>query len=261
MKLDDGSGFALLKEEYLKLVPWPALAAAEALPATPPTTEPKLSHTEAPLASSSTAGPMPVTQWPAPRPRYSVAATWTAWAPEELRFDDESQCFKCKFKIGFTGSEGFQLLRSDSQPSYFHPAERLDGCSNVQYALGAPRDQKKAFGKNWTVGKHGLDRAAVGDPYELRLVFCGEPKVEWSRLSDTTVAEEEALDSAAAAGGSKNILTGEGWCSAKEVEGAQRKADCESRSRFVSRQMQVQRHAVCGGAFTSDRRQPASFEL
>jgi hypothetical protein len=232
VKLDDGSGNALLREEYLQLV---APVVDEIKPATKTAPVQKGAEPEggAPrkvsaVATQPTAGAVTMARQMPARRKYHVAGTWKNWSPEEMTWDEGRQLYAFWFQFRQCGSESFYILKEGSLNYCLHPPERVNGAAGKAYAAEGPHTQQTCGSKFWTVGKDPLDDGLPGDLYEIRLSQDGG-QVEWSRLE---IDANETCGTTA-----ERIVSGEGWQTAGEMERKKRREECEVRRFFVPRKM------------------------
>lgn len=118
----------------------------------------------------------------ADRPRYYIAGSWSEWKITEMKWDGERQCYYFRTRLGKEGWESFQILLDSDYKKCVHP-DCADACPYEKYTLCGPDDQ--GHGKNWTIGRHALDKGAPGACYEVRLVLSKKGQalvVDWEPL-------------------------------------------------------------------------------
>mmetsp|Transcript_78292 Transcript_78292/g.135852 ORF Transcript_78292/g.135852 Transcript_78292/m.135852 type:complete len:689 (+) Transcript_78292:120-2186(+) len=116
------------------------------------------------------------------RPRYYIAGSWSEWKITEMKWDAERQCYFFRVRLGKEGWESFQILLDSDYKKCVHP-DRADACPYEKYTLCGPDD--KGHGKNWTIGRHALDKGSPGACYEVRLVLSKKGQalvVDWEPL-------------------------------------------------------------------------------
>merc|ERR1712137_759956 len=92
---------------------------------------------------------------------------WNNWGDPRSMFHDEAkECYTYDLTLGKKGWESFQILLNGEWKKCLHP-DRKDGCPYSKYKLVGPNDEGDQ--KNWTVGRHPLDRGSAGDRYQIRL--------------------------------------------------------------------------------------------
>jgi len=121
--------------------------------------------------ASAAAGPQPY-----------IVGTWSDWTVmQSMSWDEVGQCYQFDVRLGKKGWESFQILMNRQWSSCLHPDKR-DGCPHHPHTLCGPDGHGE--GKNWTIGKHPLDRGAAGASYLVRLSMRadGSPAaVDWTR--------------------------------------------------------------------------------
>jgi len=112
-----------------------------------------------------------------------MVGTWNNWgSPIPMGWVEAEQHYSFDLKLGSSGWDSFQILINGEWRRCVHP-DKKDGCPHVQHSvLGPDADGDR---KNWTVGKHPLDKGGEGVRYKVRLflkVKGGWPeKVDWIR--------------------------------------------------------------------------------
>eukprot|EP00747_Dinoflagellata_sp_TGD_P152170 gnl/TRDRNA2_/TRDRNA2_177273_c2_seq5.p1 gnl/TRDRNA2_/TRDRNA2_177273_c2~~gnl/TRDRNA2_/TRDRNA2_177273_c2_seq5.p1 ORF type:complete len:715 (-),score=218.59 gnl/TRDRNA2_/TRDRNA2_177273_c2_seq5:146-2125(-) len=119
-----------------------------------------------------------------------IVGTWNNWGNgTEMVWDSEGKCYTFKLRLGENGWESFQILLNNEWKRCIHP-DKKDGCPHGIYNTVGPDDEGTK--KNWTVGKHPLDRGAEGIAYRIRLVVKdnGSPElVDWVRTGAAAADE------------------------------------------------------------------------
>lgn len=132
---------------------------------------------------------------PGERPRYCIAGTWSNWAVKDLTWDDNRLCFHTKIQLGAKGWESFQILLDGDYNQTVYP-DRADACPHVKYNLCGP--DNKGHGKNWTIGKHTLDKGAKDSEYTVRVSLNRNNEVRivtWEPYVEKEPEKEEAKPS------------------------------------------------------------------
>jgi len=123
---------------------------------------------------------------PPERDKYGIVGTWDDWGVvRDMAWDDETQCYHYRVQLTATGWESFQILLHGSWKMALYPGE-ADGCHHSGSRLCGPDDH--GHGRNWTIGRHPLDRAAEGACYQIRLFLQPDgraERVDWFRLGVT----------------------------------------------------------------------------
>jgi len=113
-----------------------------------------------------------------------VVGTWNNWGPASaMTLYADSKYYQFGLKMGSKGWESFQILYNGEWKKCLHP-NRCDGCPYSQNTLCGPDDGEAAHGKNWTIGRHPLDKGGPGVGFYIRLVLNddGSPaEVSWIR--------------------------------------------------------------------------------
>jgi len=111
-----------------------------------------------------------------------IVGTWSGWAADAMDWNGDGQCYEYEVEVGSAGWESFQILMNREWSRCLHP-DRRDGCPHHPHALQGPDDG--GHGKNWTIGKHPLDKAAAGSRYLVQLFLRaggGPDRVDWVPL-------------------------------------------------------------------------------
>lgn len=100
-----------------------------------------------------------------------VVGTMNDWGePQVMTWTQDGGYFQYKLTIGNQGWESFQILFNAEWRRCLHP-DKKDGCPHSQYQLMGP--DTEGDGKNWTIGKHPLDKAGPGSSFTIRLYMKG----------------------------------------------------------------------------------------
>mmetsp|Transcript_13130 Transcript_13130/g.41968 ORF Transcript_13130/g.41968 Transcript_13130/m.41968 type:complete len:987 (-) Transcript_13130:26-2986(-) len=114
-----------------------------------------------------------------------VVGTMNDWGqPQVMSWAADGGYFQYRLTIGSQGWESFQILFNGEWRRCLHP-DKKDGCPHSQYQLMGP--DAEGDGKNWTIGKHPLDKGGPGDAYTIRLYMKGGQEgiarsVDWVRV-------------------------------------------------------------------------------
>mmetsp|Transcript_30122 Transcript_30122/g.64113 ORF Transcript_30122/g.64113 Transcript_30122/m.64113 type:complete len:1173 (+) Transcript_30122:59-3577(+) len=112
-----------------------------------------------------------------------MVGTWNNWGtPSPMVWSEADSFYSYDLRLGINGWESFQILISGEWRRCVHP-DKKDGCPHMQHSVLGPDPEGDK--KNWTVGKHPLDKGGEGVRYKVRLflkVKGGWPeKVDWIR--------------------------------------------------------------------------------
>mmetsp|Transcript_39671 Transcript_39671/g.114501 ORF Transcript_39671/g.114501 Transcript_39671/m.114501 type:complete len:602 (-) Transcript_39671:290-2095(-) len=203
VKLDDNRGSKLMWTRNLeKLVngkhgdaPPTCLPVGTSAPAATPAPPQQATQHDAPLAERV-------------QRTFYIVGSWDGLTPHLMSWDWRQKCFQYHVRLGVRGFESFQLLVDGSWDQCFYP-DRAHACPHVHYDVCGPDD--RGASTYWTIGRHPLDRGAVGARYEVRLTCTdSDPavRVDWSRLGSgddvaasaaKTSSEDESISAVAAA--------------------------------------------------------------
>lgn len=121
----------------------------------------------------------------------SIVGTFDNWKEvHEMKWDTDCKCYYYEIKLGSDKEESFQILLDKNWKQCLHP-DKNDANPYSAYNLLGPDDS--GHSKNWTIGKHASDKAAVGARYRISLTLLedGNPrKVNWSRIADEAAQAE-----------------------------------------------------------------------
>jgi len=98
-----------------------------------------------------------------------------------MDFDAQANRYTIEMQLG-TARESFQILCDGDWDSCLHP-DHDDACTHEEHTLCGP--DSDGHGKNWTIGVHRDDRAAMGVVYRIVLKVDAQgfaQGVEWERL-------------------------------------------------------------------------------
>jgi len=107
-------------------------------------------------------------------PRYCIAGTWIDWQITDMKWDPEREGFYYMVRLGKDAWESFQIMIDGHWHLCIHP-DCADACPHKAYTLCGP--DHDGHGKNWTVGRHALDKGNPGACYEVRVALDGDRKV------------------------------------------------------------------------------------
>jgi len=113
-----------------------------------------------------------------------IVGTMNNWGePSVMTWDADGGYFRYRLTVGKQGWESFQILFNGEWRRCLHP-DKKDGCPHSHYQLMGPDDE--GDGKNWTIGRHPLDKGGEGKTYLIRLFLRGGQEgiprsVDWVR--------------------------------------------------------------------------------
>jgi len=113
-------------------------------------------------------------------------------AVHEMEWDSTRQLFHYVVQLGFMEEESFQILVNDDSEKVLYP-EWPHGSFHSGDAMQGPDGEHR--GKNWTIGRHKLDKAEEGARYEVRLRIKADGSakyLDWVKLDDAAPAAETA---------------------------------------------------------------------
>lgn len=118
-----------------------------------------------------------------------LVGSWNDWStPLKMTLDAGAHCYKVNMRMGKQGWESFQVLLGGQWRRCFAP-DRKDGCPYQHSVYEIVGSDTNLHGKNWTVGKHPLDKGGEGVSYQIRLwlkekgIDRGTPdKLDWVKL-------------------------------------------------------------------------------
>jgi len=113
-----------------------------------------------------------------------VVGTWDGWREaRHMTWDEDCSWFSCELLVGGSGHESFQIVVDEEKRRRLHP-DAPDASPHAPSNVCGP--DGRGHGKNWTIGKHPKDEAAMGHTYKvwLKLNADGSPRmVDWARTS------------------------------------------------------------------------------
>jgi len=113
-----------------------------------------------------------------------VVGTMNDWGtPSVMSWTADGGYYQYRLTIGSQGWESFQILFNSEWKRCLHP-DKKDGCPHSHYQLMGP--DSEGDGKNWTIGRHPLDKGGPGATYTIRLNMKGGQEgiarsVDWVR--------------------------------------------------------------------------------
>lgn len=196
VRLDDHSGNALLKPEYLQVIMTAEEVNADAyafIDEEAPTSD-ELRRLQAAERRQKLQEKVEKRK-EAQRQMAAVTASSSALkaryisldggAPQEMTLIQVERCYQFALQLGSSGAASFQVLLDRSGNSCLHPAEQTDGCSGQEYGAEGPSSSFVCSGKKWTIGRHPDDKGSEGEQYEVRLTMKANgsaDKVSWAKV-------------------------------------------------------------------------------
>lgn len=201
VKLDDGSGSALLRVDFFQAIAPPASAPAQPVPAKPSdygaqyTAEEirrlnieerraKLKEKIESRKTSNTSNTVGLEMQKSvadskKRQQFYIAGTWQDWALQDMTWSDDSSCYKASVQVGSSGCESFQILLDKSWNACLHAGKRPAGQGGAE--VKGPDPKWRCEGLNFN-----LPSAEPGATYEIRLSLDSRGaahRVEWSQAA------------------------------------------------------------------------------
>lgn len=231
VKLDDDSGNALLRANYLEMIAVPDKSGGTAQPAPLPPRQQndidddslgisaadirrlKIEERRANLKEKIAAkrqvtatsllrvknSPAEVVPGVVKRREFLIAGSWDDFqAPRSMLWNDVEGYYTHQVQIGANGWEGFLILLDRSWNAVLHPDVLKEGTAGSSYTLEGPDPRWKCDGQMWVIGKDG----GPGSKYEVR-IFASTTghweTLEWVRLSRAISPLENRLKAGSAA--------------------------------------------------------------
>jgi len=113
-------------------------------------------------------------------------------AVHEMEWDSTRQLFHYVVQLGFMEEESFQILVNGDSEKVLYP-EWPHGSFHSGDAMRGPDADHR--GKQWTIGRHKLDKAEEGASYEVRLRIKADGSarhIDWVKLEEAAPATEAA---------------------------------------------------------------------
>lgn len=201
VKLDDGSGSALLRADFFEAIAPPTSAAAQPVSAKPSdygaqytaeeirrlNIEERRARLKEKIESRKTVNASnvaglearPNVTSGAGRQQFFIAGTWLDWALQDMTWCDQSSCYKALVQVGSSGLESFQILLDKSWNACLHSGARPAGQEGAE--VKGPDPKWKCEGLNFN-----LPNAEPGSTYEIRLCLNAKGtvhRVEWSQAA------------------------------------------------------------------------------
>jgi len=134
-----------------------------------------------------------------PKIQYSIVGSWNNWAPIDMKWDADRQCWQFTVTIGERGWESFQFICDNDPNKCVHPDQK-DATPHMPHKITGP--DFEGHGQHWSVGKHPLDKGRKGAVFEVRLSLWEDeaPRlVEWNQpgggaSSGTAVAKGQNME-------------------------------------------------------------------
>eukprot|EP00930_Biecheleria_cincta_P045156 TRINITY_DN3112_c0_g1_i1.p1 TRINITY_DN3112_c0_g1~~TRINITY_DN3112_c0_g1_i1.p1 ORF type:complete len:955 (+),score=212.11 TRINITY_DN3112_c0_g1_i1:144-3008(+) len=211
VKLDDGSGSALLRVDFFEAIAPPAGAPAQPVPAKPSdygaqytaeevrrlNIEERRAKLKEKIESRKTVNASNVvgleTQRSAGdaknRQQFFIAGTWQDWTLQDMIWSDDSSCYKTLVQVGSSGCESFQILLDKSWNACLHAGNRPVGQGGAE--VKGPDPKWRCEGLNFI-----LPSAEPGSTYEIRLSLNSRGaahRVEWSQATGKRRSGSAAL--------------------------------------------------------------------
>jgi len=97
--------------------------------------------------------------------RCCIAGTWNNWTVKDMEWDEKNEHYHFIIQLSSQGWESFQILMEGDYKKCVHPSIS-EANPYVPYTLCGP--DNRGHGKNWTIGKHSLDKGSKGAKYKVR---------------------------------------------------------------------------------------------
>jgi len=111
-----------------------------------------------------------------------LVGTWNNWgAAKGMVWDSGNQHYEYRLQMTKQGWESFQILFNGEWKRCLHP-DKKDACPYSPHAICGPDEEGN--GKNWSVGRHPLDRGGEGVVFLIRLYLNDDgsaKRVDWVR--------------------------------------------------------------------------------
>jgi len=123
--------------------------------------------------------------------KFCIAGTWNNWVSKEMDWDEKQEHFYHFVQLSSQGWESFQILLDGDYKRCIHPSIS-DANPFVAYTLSGP--DNRGHGKNWTIGKHALDKGCKGARYKVRFFPPDAGRVglvDWEPVSASAVKSEK----------------------------------------------------------------------
>lgn len=230
VKLDDGSGNALLRANYLEMIAEPDRTVADK-PTPVPLPSPIPQEIDYATASNNAAAELrrskieerranlrdkiaakkqlnpssllrtaaaPDAPGAVKRREFLIAGSWDNFSPKSMLWNEASGCYIFHVQIGASGQESFQILLDRSWSACLHPGDMKEGEPGLAYNLQGPDPKWKCDGWNWVIGKD----SSPGARYEVRVCVTGTghwDKLEWVLLAGANSQPRNHLKAGTAA--------------------------------------------------------------
>eukprot|EP00930_Biecheleria_cincta_P045157 TRINITY_DN3112_c0_g2_i1.p1 TRINITY_DN3112_c0_g2~~TRINITY_DN3112_c0_g2_i1.p1 ORF type:complete len:965 (+),score=230.73 TRINITY_DN3112_c0_g2_i1:144-3038(+) len=113
------------------------------------------------------------------RQQFFIAGTWQDWGLQDMTWVDESSCYKASIQVGSSGCESFQILLDRSWNACLHAGDQPAGQGGAE--VKGPDPKWRCEGLNFNISS-----AEPGSTYEIRLCLNSRGnahRVEWSQAT------------------------------------------------------------------------------
>lgn len=222
VKLDDGSGNALLRANYLEMIAEPERSAGgKATPVPLPAPKPeeiddfdaqstaaadlrrskieeRRAQLKEKLAAKKQANPgslLRAAALEAPgavkRRDFLIVGSWDGFVPRSMTWDEAAGHYAVQLQIGSSGSESFQIFLDRSGSAILHPGDTKEGEPGLCYNLQGPDPKWKCDSHMWIIGKE----SGPGAKYEIQLHVTSSghwDKLEWTKISAAQLLQQSS---------------------------------------------------------------------